>query len=145
MPKNARDIMTKNPTFCTPDSDLKSVAGLMCQHDCGEIPVVDSEESRKPIGVVTDRDIACRTVGQGRDPFELKAQDCMSSPAVTVSEDSSIDEICQVMEDHRIRRVPVIDETGRLCGIVAQADIAVKSGSPHRVHEVVRHVSQATA
>ena len=144
MPNKARDIMTKDPSFCTPDTDLKSVAEMMCQHDCGEIPVVDSQDSRRPIGVVTDRDITCRTLAQGRDPFELKASDCMTSPAVTVREDAPVDECCQVLEDHQIRRVPVVDDSGRLCGIVAQADLALKA-PPGRLHRVVRQVSQHVA
>lgn len=144
MPNKARDIMTKDPAFCTPDTDLKSVAQMMCQHDCGEIPVVDSPESRKPIGVITDRDITCRTLGQGRDPFDLKASDCMSSPPVTVKEDASLDDCCRLLEEHQIRRIPVVDDSGRLCGIVAQADIALKA-PPGRVQHVVRQVSQHAA
>lgn len=144
MPNKARDIMTKDPAFCTPDTDLKTVAQMMCEHDCGEIPVVDSAESRKPIGVVTDRDITCRTLGQGRNPFDMKAADCMTSPAITVKEDELVDDCCQKFEENQIRRIPVVDDAGKLCGIVSQADLALKAPAG-KLNHVVRQVSQHAA
>src|SRR5213592_4067100 len=116
--------MTRNPACCTADTNLQEVAMLMVEHDCGETPVVDSKKSMKLIGVITDRDITIRTVAEGKNPLEMTAGDCMSTPCATVTQEMSVDECCKVMEENKVRRVPVVDEKGSCCGIVAQADIA---------------------
>ena len=82
MAKLARDVMTANPACCTPETPLEQVAKLMIQHDCGEIPVIDSAE--QVVGVVTDRDIVCRMVAQGKNPLAYTAEICMSDPVITV-------------------------------------------------------------
>jgi CBS domain-containing protein len=138
-----REIMSDQLVCCTPDTPLREVARLMAEHDCGQIPVADSGGSRKPIGVVTDRDIACRVVGQGRNALELTARDCMSAPVVTVRADASVDDCCRTMEEHQIRRVPVVDEAGNCTGIVSQADIA-RVASEKVAGHVVREVSRET-
>lgn len=139
-----KDIMTGDPVFCVPDTDLKTVASLMCQHDCGEIPVVESASNKKPIGVITDRDITCRSVAQGKDPLRLKASDCMTGNPVTCRLETPIDECVKLLERHQIRRLPVVDRQGLLCGIVAQADIARKESSRTSA-EVLKEVSQPVA
>ena len=139
----AKNIMTPNPKCCTPEASLQSVARMMCDCNCGEIPVIESEQTMKPIGVITDRDITCRAVALGKNPLRLKVQDCMTKPAVTVSLDASLQECCQLMERKQIRRVPVVDQTGRCCGIVAQADIA-KHASEHEVAECLKELSEQT-
>jgi YHS domain-containing protein/predicted transcriptional regulator len=123
---------------------LRDVARLMREFDCGEIPVVDGADggARRPIGVITDRDIACRAVAEGKSPAQLTAKDCMSSPVVTVTADTSVEACAQVMETHQIRRVPVIDEGGSCCGIVSQADLALRvpeSEAGRVVKEISRH------
>jgi CBS domain-containing protein len=123
-----KEVMTANPACCTPDTPLPEVARLMVEHDCGEIPVVQNQTQKTPVGVVTDRDIVCRTVAKDRNPLDLTAADCMTRPAVTVTPDTSVEECCQIMEDKRIRRVPVVDDSGACCGIVALADIARETG-----------------
>jgi CBS domain-containing protein len=132
------EIMTKDPACCSPDTTLVDVARMMVDHDCGEIPVV---QNKKPVGVVTDRDITARVVAAGRNPLDLTARDCMSSPVITVTTGTSVDDCCKTMEQHQIRRVPVVDASGCCCGMVAQADIA-KHAPPREVAEVVREVSQ---
>lgn len=136
-----QEIMTTDPACCGPDTPLPEVARLMVEHDCGEIPVVDAD--KKPIGVVTDRDITCRTVAEGKNPLELTARDCMSSPVVTVTPETSVDDCCKVMEENQVRRVPVVDESGACCGMVSQADVAER-GSKEETAEVVREVSRRT-
>jgi CBS domain-containing protein len=100
---------------------------MMVANDCGEIPICD--EARKPIGVVTDRDIVCRLLAKGPDPLEARAKDCMSRPVLTCTPDMSINDCAQLMERHQVRRVPVIDRTGAVCGMVSQADLARKGRS----------------
>ena len=138
-----QDVMTPNPACCTSDTNLQEVARKMIEHDCGEIPVVD--EDGKPVGVVTDRDICCRTVAEGKNALEMNAGDVMTSPCVTVTPATDLDDCCKVMEDEQIRRVPVVDASGRCCGIVAQADIAQHAGDKREVAEVVEKISQSTS
>jgi len=138
-----RDIMTTDVACCTPDTPLQEVARMMVEHDCGEIPVVDGPATMRPLGVVTDRDITCRTVAVGRDPMAMKASDVMSSPAISARPDEDLDDCIRTLEDHQIRRVPVVDGTGRCCGMVALADIA-RSASKRDTAEVVREVSMPT-
>ena len=113
----------------------------MVEADCGEIPVVDG--SNRLIGVVTDRDIVCRVVAKGKDPSSCTAQDAMTQPVVAVLADTTLDEIVAVMEENKIRRVPVVDAQGCCCGIVAQADVAMVARESE-VGEMVREVSRAT-
>ena len=141
MAKLAQDVMTTNPACCRPETPLEHVARLMVQHDCGEIPVIDIAE--QPIGVVTDRDIVCRVVAEGKNPMAYTAELCMSQPAVTVQMNATLDDVLSTMEKHQIRRVPVVDERGCFTGIISQADIAWE-GQEHDVAELVREVSRDT-
>jgi CBS domain-containing protein len=135
-----KDIMTKNPACCTPDTNLQEVARLMVEYDCGESPVVESKQSMKLVGVITDRDITCRGVAEGKNPLEMTAGDCMSSPCVIVTLEMSVEDCCQVMEENQVRRVPVVDENSACCGIVAQADIA-RHASKQETAKVLKGVS----
>jgi CBS domain-containing protein len=135
------DLMTKDPACCTPETGLQEVARLMVENDCGEIPVVDGKRTMRPVGVVTDRDIVVRCVAEGSNPLDMEAGDVMSSPVVTVGPDTSVEDVGDLMEEHQLRRVPVVDEAGTICGIVAQADIA-RHAHPREVAEVVKEVSR---
>lgn len=139
-----KDMMTKDPVCCTSDTALPEVARMMVDKDCGEIPVVDNHQNKLPIGVVTDRDIVCRTVANGLNPLDLTAADCMSRPIVTVTPDMSLEECCRLMEEKLIRRVPVVDDRGSISGIVALADIALSTGKNVAGH-IVKEVSEPTA
>jgi len=102
---------------------------------------VEAGDSGKPIGVITDRDIACRAVARGLNPLELTAKDCMSSPVITVRPDMSLEDLCRTLEQHQIRRAPVVDEAGCCCGVVSQADIARTAGR-NLSGEVVQEISR---
>jgi CBS domain-containing protein len=106
--------------------------------------VVENRSSNIPIGVVTDRDIVCRTVANGINPVELTAADCMSKPIVTVTPDTSVEECGRIMEAKRIRRVPVVDERGTCVGIVSLADIALQADK-RVAGEIVTEVSEPTS
>ena len=136
-----KDVMTSTPACCTPETSLKEVAWLMVYHDCGCIPVVEDVETMKPIGVITDRDICCRTVAEGLNPLEMTARAVMTTPFISVFPEDSIEDCCRVMEEHKIRRVVVLDSRGACCGVVAQADVALKA-SERTAAKVVKEVSQ---
>jgi CBS domain-containing protein len=122
MAKLARDVMTPDPACCSPGTTVDQVAKMMVQNNCGEIPVVDS--SNKPVGVVTDRDIVCRVVAEGKNPMGYTVDSCMTRAVVTVLADTPLDDVISTMEDHQIRRLPVVDEDGCCTGIISQADVA---------------------
>ena len=134
-----RDIMSDNAACCSIGTPLVEVAEMMVAQDCGEIPVCDDQ--RKPIGVVTDRDIVCRLVAKGREPTELTAKDCMSSPVVTVTADTALEDCARLMEQYQLRRLPVVAEDGTVCAMIAQADLATK-GPRDMSMEVVSKVSE---
>ena len=137
-----KDVMTTDPACCNSDTALREVAQMMIDHDCGEIPVVES--TKRPIGVITDRDIVCRTIAKGLNPLDLTVADCMTTPCVTVTPELSVGQCAWLMEDKKIRRVPVVDADGCCCGIVALADIALR-GKIGVTAEVVKEVSVPTA
>jgi CBS domain-containing protein len=141
MAKLARDVMTPDPACCTLNTTLDQVAKLMAYNDCGEIPVLDTAD--QPIGVITDRDIVCRVVAEGKNPSAYTVEHYMTQPVVTVRADAPLDEVVSTMEKHQIRRVPVVDDRGCCAGIIAQADIAW-TGGEHDVAELVREVSRDT-
>ena len=115
------DIMTPNLACCGADSLAPEAAQLMCDNDCGAIPVVDAQN--RPIGIVTDRDIACRAVAHGWNAAELPASAVMSAPLVALHPDETFDDAIQVMKENHVHHLPVIEDDGRLLGIVAQSDL----------------------
>lgn len=141
---NASEIMTKRPACATPQTDLRDIANMMLEKDCGEIPVVESTGSLRPVGVVTDRDIVCRSIALGKEPLQLKAADVMTKTVVSVTPETSIEECCDIMEENQIRRLPVVDRNGEICGMVSQADI-VRHTPEEKAAEVLRFISQPTA
>ena len=134
-----REIMSTKAKYCLPSATLVEVAQMMVEQDCGEIPVCD--DSGKPIGVLTDRDIVCRLVAKGREPTTLTAKDCMSSPVVTVTPDTAIEDCARLMEQYQVRRLPVVAADGTCCAMIAQADLAIK-GPRDTSMEVVSKVSE---
>jgi CBS domain-containing protein len=141
IPRLARDVMTPDPACCTPETTLDEVAKLMVQNDCGEIPVIDLSD--QVVGVVTDRDIVCRVVAEGKNPMAYTAETCMSEPVVTVPASAPLADVISIMERHQIRRVPVVDDQGACAGIIAQADVAWAE-THQEVAKLVREVSRDT-
>jgi CBS domain-containing protein len=140
--RRVRDIMTPDPACCTKDTSLTDVARLMVEHDCGAIPVVERNENGRLVGVITDRDIVCRTLANGEDPYQMAAGDCMSSAPITVRPDTRLEECARKMEQHQLRRILVVDASGRCCGVVAQADLA-RHAEEEQTGDVVKKVSQS--
>ncbi|HYM24371.1 MAG TPA: CBS domain-containing protein [Vicinamibacterales bacterium] len=139
MAKLARDVMTADPACCLPHTPIDQVARMMVQNDCGEIPVID--RSDQPIGVVTDRDIVCRVVAEGKNPSAYPAEMCMTSGVIAVAADAPLDDVVEVMQKYRIRRVPVVDGHGKCSGIISQADIAAY-GPSQKTSDLVKEISR---
>lgn len=139
--QSVKNVMTSNPSCCLPETSLHEVAKLMVECDCGEIPVVNNDRERTVVGVITDRDITCRSVGQGKNPLEMKARDCMTTPAITVDLNEDIDRCISLMEEHMIRRLPVLDGDGSICGMLSQADIA-RNSEDSKSGEIIKILSK---
>jgi CBS domain-containing protein len=137
-----RDVMTPDPASCTPDSTARDAAILMRDNDCGSLPVVESESSRKLVGTVTDRDLAIRGLAEGRGP-ETRIRELMTDGPTSAATDDEVEIVREVMVAQQVRRVPVVDEHGLVVGIVAQADLARVEGaaSDQEVGRIVEAIS----
>jgi CBS domain-containing protein len=138
MAQNIRDVMTSNPCTIDADKSVAYAAKMMREEDVGIAPIVEAE---RLVGMLTDRDIAIRVVAEGRDPDEVKAKDVASSQLITVNPQQDLDEALRIMAKHQVRRLPVVEEGGRLVGIVAQADIA-REGDDAATGRLVEEISQ---
>ena len=138
----ARDLMTSNPECVTSDDTLQAAAQIMRDRDVGAVPVVESRESMRLAGVITDRDIAVRHVAEGHQGTDHRVRDHMSSGRLhTVGPDADADEVLSAMRDGQVRRIPVV-EGDRLVGIIAQADIATEGVGDRKVGETVEQISE---
>lgn len=135
-----REVMTENPACCATDMSLQNVAHLMAENDCGCIPVVDTQNH--PVGMITDRDIAIRTVAQGKNPLSMVAGEVMTTDVITVTPETSVGDCCAKMEKSQVRRIAVVDDRGAICGMVAQADVA-NYASQNQATKVVKEVSKS--
>ena len=138
MAHSIREIMTPNPTTVEPSTPIVEAARLMRTEDVGLLPIVDGDQLS---GTVTDRDITIRAVAEGRDPQSTTVGEIASRDLVTIDPQQNLDEALRLMAQHQVRRLPVVEEDGRLVGIVAQADVA-QTGHDARTGEVVQQISQ---
>lgn len=141
MPK-CRDVMTPDPACCEPNDSVKNAAKIMKQHDVGSVPVVESQASRRLVGMVTDRDLAVRVLAGDRNIEQATLRDAMSASPVACRADDDVQKAVQLMAERQLRRMPVIDQSGRLLGIIAQADIATRVGSDKKTGELVEAISE---
>jgi CBS domain-containing protein len=136
------EIMTRNPATVTPGTTVRDAAKLMQREDTGILPVVDSEGTKRLVGVVTDRDIAIRVVAEGRDG-DTRVSDVMtSSRLATLRPDANVDDVMDTMADQQVRRVPIVDDRGTLVGIVAQADVVRKVRDDKKSERTVEKISE---
>jgi CBS domain-containing protein len=135
---DVRKVMSSEPRTVGGDATVVDAARLMRDEDVGLVPIVDGE---KLAGTITDRDIAIRVVAEGKDPQSTKAMDVASRELVTIDPQQDLDEALRLMARHQVRRLPVVEEDGRLVGIVAQADVA-KHAPDERTGEVVEQISK---
>lgn len=138
----AKELMTTEPACCTPESTLREAARLMREHDCGCIPVVEGD-SRRLVGVLTDRDITCRCVAEGGSA-DTRVREIMSTDPQICHPDDDVAAVEQIMMQARVRRVPVVDAQGNCVGIIAQADLALhdKAASDSEIGRVVERISE---
>ena len=138
MGKSIHEVMTQNPCAIDADQPVSYAAKMMKDEDVGLAPIVEGD---RLIGTLTDRDITVRVVAEGRDPQTVKVREVASTDVVTVDPQQNLDEALTLMARHQVRRLPVVEEDGRLVGVVAQADVADEA-KPKKVGELVEEISR---
>ena len=139
MALKVRDTMTGSPRSIDASTSVVEAARLMREGHIGSLPIIADEQL---VGMITDRDIAMRVVAEAADHTNTSVGDVSSRDLVTVEPDEDLDEALQLMARHQVRRLPVV-ENGRLVGIVAQADIALKENE--KAAELVEAISEPSA
>jgi CBS domain-containing protein len=139
---NCRDVMTPSPVCCVPDDIVVDVARMMRAQDIGAIPVVADHSSQRLVGMLTDRDLAVRVIAEGREPRETSVREVMSMQPVVCHATDVYQQALQAMGEHQLRRIPVVDEEGRLAGIIAQADVATRLAQPSTTGAIVEAISE---
>jgi len=134
----ASDVMSHNVRIVSPDDSLKDAASIMAEIDAGVLPVAENDGL---IGMVTDRDISVRGVARGMGP-NAKVREVMSQEVKYCYEDEDVDHICANLGDQQIRRLPVIDRSKRLVGILSLGDLAVQ-GRGSRTGATLANISHS--
>src|SRR5215203_3369078 len=137
MAQTIRELMTKNTRTVSPDQTIQNAAKIMRDEDTGVVPITEGDILA---GVITDRDIAIRAVAEGRDG-QTTVREVASQDVVTIDPQQDLEEALRLMAQHQVRRLPVVEEDGRLVGIVSQADVA-RHGDDARTGEVVEQISE---
>jgi len=143
--KKCNEVMTKNPICCLPNDMVAKVAQLMKSKDIGPVPIIENEQTKKLVGIVTDRDLALKIVAEGRDAKSTKAEEVMTRKVVTCRGEDDVQKALDAMSEHQLRRIPVVDNDNRIVGIIAQADVATRVDQPAKTAEVVKDISQSNA
>lgn len=138
MARSVQEVMTQNPRTVEATQMVVDAARLMRDEDVGIAPVV---EGGRLVGTLTDRDVAVRVVAEGRDPGSTSVRDVASTDLVTVDPQQDFEEAVRLMAEHQVRRLPVVEEDGRLVGIIAQADVA-QEGDDRQTGQVVQEISE---
>ena len=143
------EVMTTNPVCCLPNDSVAKAAQLMKSENIGSIPVIETEQSQKLVGIVTDRDLALRAVAAGKD-VDTRLSELMTPVAMTCGQDDDLRDVEQKMAELQVRRIPIVDAGGRCLGIISQADIARAASlddgvvTGEEVALVVEQISQPT-
>ena len=131
------DVMTPNPRTVQLSDTIEDAAKIMRDEDTGAVPVIEDD---RVVGMITDRDIVIRAVADG--DFECTIDDIVSDDVVCATPEMTTAEAAELMGEHQIRRLPVVDDDDRLVGIVSIGDIAVKEGRDARTGETLENISE---
>ena len=143
--KKCNEVMTKKPFCCLPDDLASDAAELMKKEHVGSIPIIEDEQTRKLIGIITDRDLTIRIVAEGLDAKSTKVETIMTRNVVTCSAEDDLQKAVDAMSKHQLRRIPVVDGDNKIVGIIAQADVATRTNQPEKTAEMVKEISQSNA
>ena len=141
--KTCQEVMTNNPFCCLPGDMVSEAAQLMRSENVGSLPVIENAQTRKLVGMLTDRDLAMRIVAEGVDAKSTKVELVMTRAVVTCLAGDDFQKATDAMVEHQLRRIPVVDNDNKLVGIIAQADMATRVDQPERTAQVLKEISQA--
>src|SRR2546429_1408556 len=139
MAKSVQELMTSNPCSIDSNKSVAYAAKMMRDENVGLAPIVEGD---RLVGTVTDRDVTIRVVAEGKDPESTKVKEIASTDLVTVDPQQDLDEALRLMAQHQVRRLPVVENEGRVVGVLAQADIA-EEAKPKKVGELVEEISKS--
>jgi CBS domain-containing protein len=142
--RSCNDVMTMAPACCLTSDPIERAARLMRDNDVGSVPVVDDTSSKHLVGIVTDRDIVIKVLADGM-ANGMTIDRVMTRDPVTCNPADDIQNAMDRMSQHRVRRIPVVDEQGRLQGIIAQADLLTRVDRPQKTEKVIERISQPVA
>jgi CBS domain-containing protein len=134
--------MTPEPVCCLPTDNGKLVAVMMKNENIGSVPVIENRETQKLIGIITDRDLALRLLGDGHDAGTTRVEAVMTRKVVTCRADDDVQRALDAMSEHQLRRIVVVDSDYKVLGIISQADVATRVNHPEKTAEVVKEISQ---
>ena len=143
--KKCKDIMTKDLVTATSENTVVEVARLMKTEDIGPVLIVDNEQSKTLVGILTDRDIVLKVIAETKDAKATRVGEVMSKKLVTCRADDNVDVAMKAMAQYQLRRIPVVEENMRLVGIISQADLATRVNEPEKTGEMVKEISEETA
>ena len=138
-----REVMSRDPICCVLSDSAQMVGKTLCDRNIGSMPVVVDHQSRKIVGMITDRDLCCSVIARGMNPKATQIGTLIASAPVTCRDGENIETCERLMQEHQIRRIPIVDAQDRVIGIVAQADLALKD-TPERVSKTVAEISKGS-
>jgi CBS domain-containing protein len=138
------EVMTKKLVCCLPGDFVTKAAELMKSEHIGSIPVIENEQAKKLVGIVTDRDLALRIVAEGLDAKSTKVETVMTRKIVTCSAEDDLQKAVDAMSENQLRRIPIVDDDNKILGIIAQADVAMHFDHPKKTAAMVKEISQAS-
>ena len=142
--KNCKNVMTKKIVYCEPNDLVSKAAKLMRSENVGSIPVVENEQTKKLVGIVTDRDLTLRVLADGLDGKSTKVEAVMTRKIVTCFADDSLHTALDVMAEHQLRRIPVVTDKNKILGMISQADVAMRYNHPKRTAAMVKEISRVS-
>ena len=140
--KNCKNVMTKKVVCCTPDDLVSKAAGFMKTENVGSIPVIENEETKKLVGIVTDRDLTLKVLAEGLDANSTKVEAVMTRRVITCLAEDDVQKALDAMSSHQLRRIPIVNNNNKILGIISQADVAMRYDHPKRTAAMVKGISR---
>ena len=140
--RKCSEVMTRQPVCCEPGESIVDVAATMKREDVGSVPVVESHEDKKLIGIVTDRDLVVKVLAGGSAIDRATVRDAMTANPASCRENDDVSKAVSLMSERQVRRMPIVDDAGRLTGIIAQADVATRVNRDETTGELVEAISE---
>ena len=140
--QKCNEVMTKDPVCSVPGDSVEKVAEMMKSGNIGSVPVIENEQTKKLVGIVTDRDLTLKIVAEGRNPKTTNVEAVMTQDVITCLADDDVQKALGAMAEHQLRRIPVVDIDNKIVGIIAQADVAMRVDDPKKTGEMVKEISK---